>query len=58
VDLQVLGAQLSDKGQPSLQQRGIVDSVIKTLGIWKSLAYLKYVKIPNQQLASYSVLLC
>lgn len=38
--------------------RGIEDSVIRTLGRWKSLAYLEYVKIPRQQLANYSVLLC
>ncbi len=31
-------------------------SMIKTLGRWKSLAYLEYVKIPRQQLASYSVM--
>lgn len=38
--------------------RGIEDSVIKTLGRWKSLAYLEYVKIPRDQLAGYSVRLC
>ena len=38
--------------------RGMEDSIIKTLGRWKSLAYLEYVKIPKQQLASYSVMLC
>jgi integrase len=38
--------------------RGVEDSVIKTLGRWKSLAYLEYVKIPRDQLASYSVRLC
>ena len=38
--------------------RGIEDSLIKTLGRWKSLAYLEYVKIPKHQLASYSVMLC
>ncbi len=38
--------------------RGMEDSIIKTLGRWKSLAYLEYVKIPRQQLANYSVMLC
>ncbi len=37
--------------------RGMEDS-IKTLGQWKSLAYLEYVKILRQQLANYSVMLC
>lgn len=37
--------------------RGIEDSVIKTLGRWKSLAYLQYVRIPRQELAHYSRLL-
>ncbi len=38
--------------------RGIEDAVIKTLGRWKSLAYLEYVKIPRDQLAGYSARLC
>ena len=38
--------------------RGMEDGLIKTLGRWKSLAYLEYIKIPRQQLASYSSLLC
>ena len=38
--------------------RGIEDSVIKTLGRWRSLAYLCYVQIPRDQLASYSRVLC
>ena len=38
--------------------RGMEDSIIKTLGRWKSLAYLQYVKIPKQQLASYSASQC
>ena len=38
--------------------RGMEDSIIKTLGRRKSLAYLEYVKIPRQQLANYSVMLC
>ena len=40
------------------EARGIEDSVIKTLGRWKSLAYLEYVRIPRQQLANYSSMLC
>ena len=31
---------------------GIEDSLIQTLGRWKSAAYLAYIKIPRQQLAS------
>ena len=38
--------------------KGIEDAIIKTLGRWRSLAYLDYVKIPQHQLASYSRLLC
>ncbi len=38
--------------------RGLGDSIIKTLGRWKSPAYLEYVKIPRQQLANYSIMLC
>ena len=34
--------------------RGMEDSVIRPLGRWKSLAYLEYIKIPRQQLATYS----
>ena len=37
---------------------GMEDSTIQTLGRWKSLAYLEYIKIPRQQLASYSAMLC
>ena len=37
---------------------GLEDSVIKTLGRWRSLAYLDYVRIPKDQLAHYSRLLC
>ena len=39
-------------------ERGMEDSVIKTLGRWRSLAYLEYIKIPREQLAGYSRLLC
>ena len=38
--------------------KGIEDSIIKTLGRWRSLAYLEYVRIPRQQLAFYSRVLC
>ena len=31
------------------------DSVIKTIGRWKSLAYLQYVRIPRQRSTQYSV---
>ena len=37
--------------------RGMEDSVIKTLGRWRSLAYLDYVRIPRKQLARFSCLL-
>ena len=39
-------------------RNGMEDSVIKTLGRWRSLAYLEYIHIPQDQLASYSRLLC
>lgn len=38
--------------------KGMEDSVIKTLGRWRSLAYLDYIRIPRDQLARYSRLLC
>ena len=38
--------------------RGMEDSTVKTLGRWKSLAYLEYIKNPRQQLANYSSMLC
>ena len=38
--------------------RGMEDALIMTLGRWQSLAYLDYVKIPREQLASYSAMLC
>ena len=34
--------------------KGVEDAIIKTLGRWGSLAYLRYVKIPRQQLATIS----
>jgi hypothetical protein len=38
-------------------KKGMEDSVIKTLGRWRSLAYLQYIQIPRSQLAQYSKLL-
>ena len=38
-------------------RKGIEDSVIKTLGRWKSLAYLEYIKIPRSDLVHYSSIL-
>ena len=38
--------------------RGIEDSIIKTLGRWRSVAYLRYLQIPRDQLASYSRVVC
>ena len=34
--------------------RGVEDSLIKTLGRWESSAYLLYVRIPRERLASIS----
>ena len=34
--------------------KGIEDSIIKTLGRWESSTYLRYVKIPREQLISYT----
>ena len=34
--------------------KGMEDSLIKTLGRWESAAYLRYVKIPREQLLSYT----
>ena len=39
-------------------ERGIEDAIIKTLGRWRSLAYLDFIKIPREQLAGYSGRLC
>ncbi len=38
--------------------RGLEDSTVRTLGRWKSLAYLEYIKIPREQLATYTARLC
>lgn len=38
-------------------KKGTEDAVIKTLGRWRSLAYLEYIRIPREQLAGYSKLL-
>ena len=38
--------------------KGMEDSLIKTLGRWRSLAYLDYIRIPRDQLANYSRVLC
>ena len=38
--------------------RGLEDSTVKTLGRWKSLAYLEYIKIPREQLAAYTSKIC
>ena len=37
--------------------KGLEDSTIKTLGRWRSLAYLQYIKIPRHELAYYSKVL-
>ena len=36
---------------------GLEDSIVQMLSRWKSLAYLRYVRIPRDRLASYSRLL-
>ena len=38
--------------------KGIEDSVIQALGRWGSLAYLRYVRLPREQLASVTGQLC
>ena len=38
--------------------RGLEDSTVQTLGRWKSLAYLEYIRIPRAQLANYTARLC
>ena len=35
-------------------KKGVEDSMIKTLGRWESSAYMQYIKIPREQLASYT----
>ena len=37
---------------------GVEDSLIQTLGTWKSSAYLTYVCIPTHNLAAISTLIC
>ena len=37
--------------------KGVEDCVIQTSGRWESLAYLRYVHLPREQLAGYSTLL-
>ena len=34
--------------------KGIEECIIKMLGRWESLAYLQYVKLPQEQLGGYS----
>ena len=34
--------------------KGVEDAMIKTLGMWRSLAYLEYVRIPREELGQYS----
>ena len=37
--------------------KGVEDCIIKALGWWESLAYLRHVKLPREQLSGYSSLL-
>ncbi len=54
---QYCGHSLRIGAATAAAERGLEDSVIKTLGRWRSLAYLDYVRIPREQLASYSRIL-
>ena len=36
---------------------GMEDSMIKTLGRWESEAYQRYIKIPREELANYTITL-
>ena len=38
--------------------RGLEDSTVRTLGQWRSLAYLEYIRIPQGLLANYTARLC
>ncbi len=38
--------------------RGLEDSTVRTLGRWKSLAYLEYIRIPREQLAAHTSRIC
>ena len=38
-------------------EKGVDDSIIKTLGRWESLAYLQYIKVPRSHLAGISGLI-
>ena len=48
------GHSFSNWSRNNCGKAGIDDSLIQTLGRWKSAAYLAYIKIPRQQLASIS----
>ena len=56
--LEKLGALGVCQDSTSATVKRLEDSVIRTLGHCKSLTYLEYVRIPHQQLASYSTMLC
>jgi len=50
--------KVNDGAETTAASREIEDSIIKTQGKWESPAYLQYVRIPREQLASYSRTLC
>ena len=63
--LQLAGADASDFNGHSFRigaastaaANGMEDSLVKTLGRWESDAYQRYIKIPREELANYSLML-
>ena len=41
----------------TVAMRGLEDSMIKTLGLWNSEAYTRYIKLPGSELVCYSKIL-
>ena len=56
-DSQYCGHSFRIGAATTVARQGLEDSMIKTLGRWRSLAYLEYIKIPRSQLAGYSRIL-
>ena len=63
--LELLGVDASDFNDHSFRigaastaaANGIEDSLIKTLGHCESDAYLRYIKIPREELANYTAMI-
>ena len=63
--LQLAGTDASDFNGRSFRIRaastaaanGMEDSLIKILGKWENEVYQRYIKIPRQELANYTVML-